>query len=349
MGILDNQLDILGAAYGLRDVRSQVAKAVNAAVMPNSLSIAATNQTFGDSWPGVPKTLTIVFRFGSDGRVLVKTAREGETLSLGAGDYQASREGASIAPPTGGDKLIVWGASYGPADVTAKVRSAVGADQTLQFAADNATFGDSWPGVPKTCVVVTSYRGTPLLTQILTEGSSCSALPGEDLQILGAAYGKRDVTAVVAGRIDRRADPNTLSIAADNATFGDSWPGVPKTLTVVFRYGSDGAPAVKTAREGQPLAIGEAERAASRRNASCVCPAPGLLTVFGASYGPAVATDQVNGRIGSDQKLAFTADNAMFGDSWPGVPKTCVLVSAYGGAPARTAIVQEGSPVALQP
>lgn len=349
MGILDHQLDILGAAYGLRDVRTQVTKAVNGSVMPNTLSIAANNQTFGDSWPGVPKTLTVVFRFGSDGRVLVKTAREGETLSLGAGEYQASRDGASTAPPTGDDKLIVWGASYGPADVTAKVRSAVGADQTLQLAVGNAIFGDSWPGVPKSCVVVTSYRGTPLLTQILTEGSPGSAVPGENLQILGAAYGKRDVTAVVAGKIDRGANPDTLSVSADNATFGDSWPGVPKTLTVVFRYGSDGAAAVKTAREGQPLTIGEAECAASRRNASSVPPVPGLLTVFGASYGPAVATDQVTSGIGSDQRLAFTADNAKFGDSWPGVPKTFVLVSAYGGAPPRTAIVQEGSAVALQP
>ena len=348
MSTFNNQLQILGAAYGLQDVGRQVSKAVNAGANPNTLSIGANNGTFGDSWPGVPKTLTVVFRYGSDGAALTKTAREGETLTLGQADYDASRAGASDATGRHG-VLTVWGASYGPADVTSVVRSKIGGDQNLHFTADNQTFGDSWPGVPKTCVVVSSYGGSPATTEITQETLTASTEPANDLQILGAAYGLGDVTAAVRGAVNRGARPQTLTIAANNGTFGDPWPGVPKTLTIVFRYGSDGAPAVKTAREGGTIEIGAADAAVSRANASAQTAVPGMLTLWGASYGPADVTDAVSARIGSDQVLRFNADNAMFGDSWPGVPKSCVLVSSYGAQAPAVQILQEGAASIVAP
>jgi hypothetical protein len=341
MAVINEQLEILGAAYGLAEVSAKVRGAVNQAVMPNTLSIRADNATFGDSWPGFPKTLSVVFRYGPDGAAIAKAVREGETLSLGQADYAASRAGASIAPGVAG-RLTVWGAAYGPADATAAVRARVGGDQVLGFTADNATFGDSWPGVRKTCVVVSSYQGSGPVTDIIIETGASSTMPGGDLQILGAAYGKADVTATVAGAVDRRASPNGLDI-------GDSWPGFPKTLTVVFRFGSDGAPAIRIAREGERLAIGAADQAKSRTGASPECCCAGYLTLWGASYGPANVTDAAAGWLGSDQKLAFTADNASFGDSWPGVRKTCVLVSSYYPNAPAVSIVEENGAVALQP
>jgi len=348
MPIINDQLEILGAAYGLADVASQVRKAVNQSVSPNTLSIRADNATFGDSWPGFAKTLSVVCRYGSDGAAVVKAAREGETLTLGQAEYDASRAGASTAPGVAG-RLTIWGATYGPADATGALRSRIGGGQALDFTADNATFGDSWPGVRKTCVTVSSYQGSGLVTDIVIETAASSIVPGDDLQVLGAAYGRADVTAAVAGAIDRRADPNGLDIGADNGTFGDSWPGVPKTLTVVFRFGSDGAPAVKTAREGGRLAIGPEDHAKSRAGTSPFCCCAGFLTIWGASYGPADITDAVGAGLASDQKLAFTADNATFGDSWPGVRKGCVLVSSYYPQPPMVAIVEEGGTIALAP
>ena len=339
----NNQLQILGAAYGRAEVNEAVMRAVNWAASPNTLSITADNATFGDNWPGVPKTLTIVFRYGSDGGVAVKTVKEGETITLGDADYQASRDHASGVTPKFG-KLTVWGASYGPADVTDKVRARVAADQTLDFTADNDTLGDSWPGTRKACIVVSSFQGRPIETDIYEEGAYCATVPGEDLQILGAAYGRADVAARVKAAIDRPATPNTLAISATNEVFGDSWPGYPKTLTIVYRFGSDGVPGVKVVREGETLAIGAAEHAASRRGASAATGVPGLLTIWGASYGPEDVTDKVSGYLGSDQALSFTADNDAFGDSWPGVVKTCVLVSSYQGQSPQLDIVQEGSP-----
>jgi hypothetical protein len=348
MPIIDDQLEILGAAYGLADVAAKVRGAVNQRAMPNTLSIRADNGTFGDSWPGFPKTLTVVFRYGPDGAALVRAVREGEALALGQAEYQASRAGASAAPGVWG-RLTVWGASYGPADVTGAVRARIGSDQTLHFTADNATFGDSWPGVRKTCVTVSSYQGSGPITDIVVETAASSMVSEDDLQILGAAYGRADATRTVAGAVNRGAKPNGLDIAADNSTFGDSWPGVPKTLTVVFRFGSDGAPAIRTAREGERLTIGAADHAKSRANASPLCSCAGFLTLWGASYGPADVTDAAGAALASDQKLAFTADNATFGDSWPGVPKGCVVVSSYYPQPPAVAIVEEGGAVSLQP
>jgi hypothetical protein len=349
MTILNDQLEILGAAYGLADVAAKVRGAVNQGASPNTLSIRADNATFGDSWPGFPKTLTVVCRYGPDGGPVTKAVRENETLTLGQAEYDASRAGASDTPPKSGDKLTIWGASYGPADVTAALRTRVGGDQTLGFTADNATFGDSWPGVRKTCVIVSSYGGAGVDTDIVIESGANSTMPGDDLQILGAAYGKADVTAAVAAAVDRRADPNALDIAADNATFGDSWPGVPKTLTVVFRYGSDGAPVIKVAREGERLSVGAADHAASLGKISPETRSPGFLTLWGASYGPEDVTDKAAGYCGSDQALAFTADNMTFGDSWPGVRKTCVLVSSYYPQPPVVTIAEEDGGCKLVP
>ncbi|HEX8366017.1 MAG TPA: hypothetical protein VF603_12125 [Allosphingosinicella sp.] len=349
MPILNDQLEILGAAYGLADVAGKVRKAVNQGASPNALSIRADNATFGDSWPGFAKTLTVVCRYGPDGGPVTKAVREGETLTLGQAEYDASRAGASDVPVKSGDKLTIWGASYGPADVTAIVRARVGGDQTLGFTADNATFGDSWPGVRKTCVIVSSYGRAGLDTDIVIESAASSTMPGDDLQILGAAYGKADVTAIVAAAVDRHADPNTLDIAADNATFGDGWPGIPKTLTLVCRFGSDGAPVVKVAREGERLTIGAADHAASLDNQSPETRSPGFLTLWGASYGPADVTDKAGAFCGSDQALAFTADNGTFGDSWPGVRKACVLVSSYYPQPPVVTIAEEGGGLKLVP
>jgi hypothetical protein len=348
MPIINDQLEILGAAYGLADVAARVRQAVDQSVMPNTLSIRADNGTFGDSWPWHPKTLTVVFRYGSDGAALVKAVREGETLTLGQADYDTSRAGASIRPGVAG-RLTIYGASYGPADVTAALRRQIGGDQSLSYTADNAAFGDSWPGVRKTCVVVYSYQGDGPQTEIVIETGAGATMPGHDLQILGAAYGRADATAKVAAAVARQADPETLDIGADNETFGDGWPGVPKSLTVVFRYGSDGAPAVKTAREGTRLSIGADDHAASRRKPSTETCVPGYLTIWGASYGPADVTTKASSGVGSDQTLALTANNETFGDSWFGVPKACVLVSSYYPQAPSVTIVQEGGPLILQP
>ena len=350
MSTFNNSLEILGAAYGLRDVSQQVGRAVRRARGGlDTLSIRADNATFGDSWPWVPKTLTVVYRYGPNGGPGVKVVREGETLTIGQSEYDASRDSASGPPTSGGNPLTIWGASYGPADVTAKVRAQAGGSEDLALTADNATYGDSWPGVQKALVVVYSHPRRPLTTAIVHENVPLNVVAEDELQILGAFYGKAAVTDRAAAAIDRNAKPQTLTITADNGTFGDTWPWVPKTLTIVYRYGSDGAALVKTVREGEMVTIGAAEQKESRAGVLGVPVPYGELTVFGASYGPADVTDRVSALAAADPNLSFTANNELFGDSWPGVPKMCAVVWGYEGRPWQTGLVQEGSALSLRP
>ena len=67
---------ILGATYGPADVTSKVAHSYNT----GAKSIAASNSNFGDSLPGVSKTLTVVYEICSN--VAMVIAKEGEMITI---------------------------------------------------------------------------------------------------------------------------------------------------------------------------------------------------------------------------------------------------------------------------
>lgn len=61
------------------------------------------------------------------------------------------------------------------------------------------------------------------------------------LIILGAAYGPRDVTTIVRGKITHQ---QTLSFTASYKTLGgDPWHGVKKTFVLVYKYSNEAADA----------------------------------------------------------------------------------------------------------
>ncbi|HND56037.1 MAG TPA: hypothetical protein PLV92_26660, partial [Pirellulaceae bacterium] len=78
---------------------TDVTEEVVAAVKDNKLSIAASNTTFGDTAPGVPKKLKIEYRI--DDEKLTREAPEGGRID--------------IAAPAG-KKLVILKATYAPAD-----------------------------------------------------------------------------------------------------------------------------------------------------------------------------------------------------------------------------------------
>src|SRR4051794_7714848 len=84
------ELQIIGAVYGLAKVTNQVVSLVNRSTNPQSLSVAAENSVFGDSWPGIQKSLTVAYRYGDSGPVSVKVVREHETLTIGSSEFQAA-------------------------------------------------------------------------------------------------------------------------------------------------------------------------------------------------------------------------------------------------------------------
>lgn len=146
-------LKILSAVYGLKVVTEEVIKLINQATDLQTLSFLVNNQILGvDTWVGQKKSLTIVYQYDG-GAIQVATAKEGDVIAIGEDQYNKSKL-LPVPSDTFAESIIVYGASYGLADVTEKVRSMAEPGSTLSVTADNATFGDGWPGVPKTLVIV---------------------------------------------------------------------------------------------------------------------------------------------------------------------------------------------------
>ncbi len=101
----------LSAAPALAADGTNVTSTVAAAVKDNKLSISAGNETFGDTAPGIPKSLHVEYRI--DG---VKHHR----------DVSEGRELVIAAPP--GQTLVITKAIYGPADGSAPPQSDAAAD-----------------------------------------------------------------------------------------------------------------------------------------------------------------------------------------------------------------------------
>ena len=152
------------------------------------------------------------------------------------------------------------------------------------------------------------------------------------LRILGAAYGRADVTTRLNSRITHS---QTLHVSASNHAFGDSWWGVKKTLVVVYQH-EGYLPRIRIVREHHTLTIGQ--KLLGRNVGS----QPGNgLRIAGAAYGLGDVTHKVQSKV-RNNRLHIAASNRVFGDTWPWVRKTLVVVYQYGNGSYRTKIVTEG-------
>jgi hypothetical protein len=325
-------LQILGAAYGRAKVTAKVIALVDRTTAPQSLQVVASNAVFGDSWHNIRKTLTVVYRYGEVGAPHVAAVKEGETLRITGATQEADRAVQEIVTP----QLTIFGATYGPGDVTPALDALIDrASQSLSVTADNATFGDTWVGVPKTLVVVAAYEHQVPFTDVVVERDHYALKYRPPLRILSGYWGQLDVTAILQANIRQR----TLTIGASDATFGDGWPGVTKSLSVVYQYG-DETPQLAIAEEGATLAI-DYHGFVGRYTPP---PDPRALNVLKASYGRADVTSKVASLV-RDDELQFTADNALFGDSWPQVPKSFTMAYSWGPTAPRHLMVPERASV----
>lgn len=315
------QTKILGAAYGLGVVTDRVSQMVE----NNNLEISASNAIFGDPWHGVRKVLTVVYK-DSNGSIRTTISEEGGKIKIGQDHQQNSQQVPKI-----------FGAAYGKADVTDKVRSLV-SKRKLHFQVENHVFGDSWHGVLKSLVVVYQLGDAKPRVGIVREHQTFSFSednqPSEwatmdlgQIQILGAAYGLADVTNQVASKIQN----SVLQVQADNQSFGDSWYGTRKTLVIVYR---DAQGNIKTsiAEEGSPLRISAQP--------------PQIPKILGAAYGKTNITDKVRSMIAKGN-LEIPAENRIFGDSFPGVVKSLVVVYQFGDDKPRVGIIREHQTLTL--
>lgn len=332
-------LQIVGAAYGLKQVTAHVIKLVNRQAFPESLTVLASNQAFGDTWVGHEKTLTVVYRYDG-GPTYVATASEGQTLNIGVQQF----EQAIQAPVPAADEasaqpaLTVWGASFGPADVSTTVRKLVaGTSGTLSLVADRATLGDTVEGKRNAFVIVASYAGQVPFIDIVVEGNPYALSYRPPLHILSAFYGLKDVTDIVRASVSRRR----LSVIASSSVFGDGWPAMRKTLHVVYQYG-DRKPQMAATTENQTLHI-DYDPAAPAGQASLD---PRALNIIAAAYGPVDVTAKVAALV-ENGSLSFTADSMTFGDTWPAAVKSFSMVYSWGTTAVSSVNVPEETPVSI--
>ena len=323
-------LQIIGAAYGQKRVTSQVIGLVNRQSVPQSLAVAASDQIFGDQWPGHQQSLTVVYRTGSAGTARVAAVTEGNMLSIqaqapsacGRSETADSPPGPAADPGAGPPQLTIFGATYGQADVTALVRSLVNAGtQSLSLTpGDQILGGDPWPNNVKTFVIVAAYTGQVPFLDIVTQGTAYSLKYRPPLQILLATWGMNVVTDQVQAATFRR----TLTIAASSELLGDGfWPDVTKSLDVIYQYG-DEKPQLAIVTDGQTLSIDYQPQGPFEPS-----PDPRALNVIKAAYGRRDVTATVAGLV-TPNGLQFEVSASLFGDNWPGTRKSFAMAYSWG-------------------
>ena len=251
---MSNELIICGAAYGKADVTGEI----RSLRKDQKLSVKASNDVFGDSWPKHKKSLVVVYKYGNSS-AKVKVVQEDEiinisppsTQNVGDRNDRLSLSLSAIATISRKEKsplkLNILGAAYGITDVTSRAQSFVTADKSFLQKASNDVWGDGWPGYEKTLVVVYEYSDLFML-DIAVEGDQMQFVASPPLTIIGAAYGLNNVKEKVKALTKNRS----FKAYADNATFGDGWPGVTKTLMIVYQYGEE-QPLLAIAKESNLL------------------------------------------------------------------------------------------------
>ena len=251
-----SELTIYGAAYGPEDVTATV----RGLRMDQKLSFTVSDKTFGgDPWHGNEKTLVVVYKYSGEDQVNTKIVVQGDDCTLNppsqppsapitkdqldSSDLKVIQQVSSRKMKDSGESLVILGAAYGKADVTDQANKKLTSNGEFNEEASNDVWGDSWKGHGKTLVVVYEYDGLQMLDAV-KENERMHFIASPAMTILGAAYGLADVTTKVCALVKNRS----LAVTANNATFGDSWKGVHKTLVVTYQYGEQ-TPKVTYAKE----------------------------------------------------------------------------------------------------
>jgi hypothetical protein len=272
-------IEVIVAHYGKADVTRKAQELVS----QGSLSFRASNENFGDNWPGVVKSFSIAYKV-DNGPVQSVVVTEGELVTL-----------VTLR------NVHIISATYGKADVTHKAQEIV-SQGNLSFHASNENFGDNWPGVVKSFSVDYRIGGGPVQAIAVTEGELVSL---HNVHIISAVYGKAEVSEKVLEIVSQ----GNLSFHASNENFGDNWPGVVKSFSVVYRIG-DGPVRTIVVTEGELVSLHD-------------------VHIISAVYGKADVSERVRKILQSQS--SFHASNSTFGDTWPGIRKSFVIVYDIGG------------------
>jgi len=164
------KLNIIVAVYGLKTVTDQINNLITEG-KPQTLSFTVNNNMISkDGWVGQKKSILVVFNYDG-GDLRIAAAKEGDVLTINPDEFNSIKPGSDNLVNKNG--LSVLAASYGPADVTDKVRELISANNTLSFTVNNTTFTDTWNGVPKTLVIILGSGDEVRAVAIFVERETC--------------------------------------------------------------------------------------------------------------------------------------------------------------------------------
>jgi hypothetical protein len=165
------KLNIIVAVYGLQTVTEQIRNLVIDG-SPQTLHFTVNNKNAGeDGWVGQKKSLTVVYDYDG-GDIRVAAAIEGAPITINP-DKLNNQRPVIAEPFAGSNSLSVLAASYGPDDVTYKIKSLISSYNTISFHVDNTVFGDTWYGVAKTLIIVLGNDHQVAAVEIFTERETC--------------------------------------------------------------------------------------------------------------------------------------------------------------------------------
>jgi len=166
------KLNIIVAIYGLKTVTDNISNLIIDG-NPQTLNFIVNNQVIGeDGWRGQQKSVTVLYNYDGSSELCVAAAKEGDVLTI---TPDKPRQFRFLHADTSIDdgRLSVLAATYGPDNVTYKVKNLISSYNTLSFVADNTIFGDTWYGVPKTLVIVLGNSSEVKAVEIFTERENC--------------------------------------------------------------------------------------------------------------------------------------------------------------------------------
>lgn len=165
------KLNIVLAVYGLSTVTENIQNLVTHE-QPGTLSFTVNNTILGeDGWPGQRKSVMIIYKY-DDGDLHLVAGKEGDTILINPAVHKRSKP-LYPGAVTNNAGLTVLAATYGPQDVTEKVRQLISPYKAAFIRVDNTVFEDSWYGVAKTLVVVLGTAHEVLAVEVFAERESC--------------------------------------------------------------------------------------------------------------------------------------------------------------------------------
>ncbi|CAN5710459.1 hypothetical protein BH10BAC2_BH10BAC2_16670 [soil metagenome] len=174
------KLNIIVAVYGLKTITEQIKSLVIDGKI-QTLNFKVNNEVIEeDGWRGQRKSITILYNYDG-GDLQVEAAKEGDILVINPDKIKVQRS-INEDVTKGKSKLTIMAASYGPHDVTDKIRDLI-ACNSLSFTTDNAVLGDTWNGVAKTLVLVPGFGDQVKGVKVFAEREFCDINLNETVTI----------------------------------------------------------------------------------------------------------------------------------------------------------------------